>query len=234
MTAKRFFILPALLLAMFSTSLSQDMVLSSEIFSVYAPDRPGSTREIYREPRWVSWPGSAISFNLLGVAQAGPVIQMDIHLNRGLYLVPTLRYNYLGYASHHLMTSYDSDSMKYQPASFAAGLGIRHFFALQQKNRLVFVGLFGEYSTDKASYNLDEPAWESERVRQAVNVVANIGYRWWFKKDFFLQLGVYGGISFEITDESRYLHGAYKGDLEKDFRNSPFVGLIDFSFGWNL
>jgi hypothetical protein len=159
---------------------------------------------------------------------------MDIHLHRGLYIVPTLRYNYAGLASHHLMTSYDSDSMRYSPAGFGAGLGVRHFFALQKKNQLVFVGLFGEYSSDRASYNLDEAQWESERNRQAVNVLANVGYRWWFKKGFFLHVAGYGGISFEMKDESRYLHGAYEGDLEKDFKNAPFVGLVDFSFGWNL
>lgn len=233
MIKKYFFISAASAFIFIHAAFSQDMDERSVDLSISIPS-PGSLEGLYHEPRWVSWPGSAISFNLLGVAQAGPVLQMDIHLHRGLFLVPTVRYNYLGYASHHLMTSYDSDSMKYLPGSFGAGIGIRHFFALQKKNRLAFVGLLGEYSLDKAAYNLDETTWESERTRQAINVLSNIGYRWWFRKAFFIQVGVYGGISFEIVDESRYLHGAYEGDLEKDFKNAPFVGIIDFSFGWNL
>jgi hypothetical protein len=169
---------------------------------------------------------------MLGLAQAGPTLQVDIHLVKGLYLVPSLRYNYLGYANHHLFTFFEDDS-EYSPASFGAGLGIRHFFALQSKNRLVFAGLFGEYSHDKASYNLGS-SWESERTRNAVNVLANIGYRWWFRKDFFLHLSAYGGLSFELVDESLYLLGAYKGDMEKDYKGTTFVGVIDLTFGWNL
>lgn len=187
---------------------------------------------IYKEPRWVSYPGGAIHFNLLGLAETGPVIQAEIQLFKGLYLVPGFRYNYLGIASHQLMNGLEDDS-KYLPGSFGASLGIRQFFALQKKNRLVFIGLFGEYSTDKASYNL-ESQWESERVRNAVNVVTNVGYRWWFRRDLFLHVGIYGGISFELSDESIYQLGAYKGDLEKEYKNSPFVGIIDLSFGWNL
>jgi hypothetical protein len=195
-------------------------------------DKPAAPMELYKEPRWVSWPGTAIHFNLLGLAQAGPVVQLEINLVKGLYLVPGLRYSYLGYASGHLMTS-GADDSEYSPASFGASLGIRQFFAMPKKNRLVFTGLFGEYSSDKATYNLDSQ-WESLRTRNAVNVMANVGYRWWFRKDFFLHIGVYGGLSFELLDESRYQIGAYKGDLETDFKNTPFVGMIDFSFGWNL
>jgi hypothetical protein len=107
---------------------------------------------------------------------------------------------------------------------------------MQKKNQLVFVGLFAEYAVDKATYNGEdaEGRFESERTRQAVSVVANVGYRWWFKKSFFIHLGIYGGLSFELKDESRYLNGALKGDLENDFKNTPFVGLIDASIGWNF
>jgi hypothetical protein len=211
---------------------SQDSTDRNEVFYELTLEATSESQGIYHEPRWVSWPAAAINFNMLGLAQTGPVVQLDIHLGHGLYLVPSLRYNYLGYASHNLFTFFESDS-KYSPAAYGLGIGVRHFFALQKKDNLVFVGLFGEYSHDIVSYNLDSQ-WESERIRNAVSVVANIGYRWWFRKGFFVHLGIYGGLSFELKDESRYLLGAYKGDLEKDYKNTPFVGLIDFTFGWNL
>jgi len=225
-----------IIIAIFLVSInpvsSQDIFNQPETVPEILPGEAAAPQGIYHEPRWVSWPGTAIDFNLLGVAQAGPVIQLEILTVKGLYVVPSIRYSYLGYASRVLMTSLDSDS-KYSPASFGGGIGIRQFFALQKKNRMVFVGLFGEYSNDKATYNLDSQ-WESERIRNAVNVMANVGYRWWFRKDFFLHVAIYGGLSIELKDESRYQLGAYKGDLEKDYKNTPFVGLIDFTFGWNL
>jgi len=224
-----------LLLVVFQPLHSQDMAVSEDE-SFFLPGPGGSPNGgLYKQPRWVSWPSASLSFNALGFAEAGPVVQLDIQLHKGLYLVPSLRYNYLGYASHMLMTGFAADST-YSPGSFGAGAGIRQFLGMQKKNQLVFVGLFGEYSLDKATYNGEdaEGRFESERTRQAVNVVANVGYRWWFKQNFFVQLGIYGGLSFELKDESVYTQGALAGDLEHDFKNTPFVGVIDVSIGWNL
>lgn len=229
---KRIFLILAISLIFLWTAISQDSSESSESETLEIPGAPSVPQGLYKEPRWVSWPSASLGINLLGIAQAGPVIQVEINLAGSMYLVPSFRYNYLGYASHQLMNALEEDS-EYSPGSFSGGLGIRQFLGLQKKNRLVFVGLFGEYSIDKATYNL-ESSWESERERNAVNVLANVGYRWWFRKDFFVHLGIYGGLSIELKDESRYLLGAYKGDLEKDYQNNPFVGLIDFTVGWNL
>jgi hypothetical protein len=222
-------------LAILQPLFSQDSAEVSDTDESFAILTPSANGGIYKQPRWVSWPATTLSFNALGFAEAGPVIQMEINVHKGFYIVPSFRYNYLGYASHQLMTGFATDST-YSPGSFAAGLGVREFLGLQKKNRLVFFGIFGEYSIDKATYNGEdaEGRFESERTRQAVNVVANVGYRWWFRKNFFLHMGIYGGLSFELKDESIYLNGALAGDLENDFKNTPFVGLIDLSIGWNL
>lgn len=224
-----------LLVLISQAGFSQDMAEYNPVAEWAESPSPADNDGLYRQPRWVTWPAWSLHLNVLGFAETGPVMQAEIQLHEGLYLVPGVRYNYLGYASNNLMTSFDSAS-EYSPASYGLSLGVRQLLGMPRKNNLAFVGLFAEYSQDKAYYNM-EPGidrFESERIRQAVTVVANFGYRWWFRNGFFVHTGIYGGISFEIKDESRYMNGALAGDLEKDFKNTPFAGLIDLSVGWRF
>ena len=179
-----------------------------------------------------SWPAATFQFNPLGFAMLGPVFQFEFNATGGMFIVPSLRYGYAGWVSHQTWTRSESDS-KYSPLAIGLGVGIRQFFQVQKRGRAIYVGGFAEYSYDQARHNIDTD-WESEQVHHGISVLANVGYRHWFRRSFFLQLGVYAGPSFDLKNESVYITGPEEGYIEKDSKGIWFVPLIDFALGWNL
>ncbi len=176
-------------------------------------------------------PSMLINFDMLGLLELGPIIQLEIKLYDRLYLVPWLRYSYAGLASQYVWTDFE-DGRKYSPASFGFALGFKEYWPLEKRKRLIYTGIFCEYSYDKAWREMDT-RWESEQTRNGIAALANVGYHWRIKRNFFLNLGVIAGVSFDLENQSVYTtEPNYIGVVERDAKATRFVGVVEFAFGW--
>jgi len=191
-------------------------------------NRPGSILK-----KKVELSGFTMNFNLIGVALYGPIIQAEFKLASRFFLVPMLRYSYAGIASQYEWTNFEDDS-KYYPSSIAGGIGLKAFIPVKSKRQLIYYGIFGEFIHEKGLYNMNTN-YEYERTRMAVAVYGNLGYRWNFKRNFYIDLGILPGIAFDLKNEGLYHTGASSGlPFPGIVKKNRFIGMIDFAFGWNL
>lgn len=182
----------------------------------------------------VIMPGLTINFNVLNVALYGPIVQLEAKLSGKSFLVPFIRYSYAGLASHYQWTNFEEDS-KYDPSSIAAGIGYKHFMVLNNRKHYVYYGAFGEFLHEKGLHNIDPTTnYEYEQTRYALALYGNLGYRWNFRRTFYLSLGILPGVAFDIKNKGYYTTGASEGLEYGDFSKTTFTGMIDFSFGWKL
>jgi len=205
-------------------------VFSALIHKSYA-QHPKQSGSIFKNK--IELPGFTMNFNLIGVALYGPIIQAEFKLASRLYLVPMLRYSYAGIASNYEWTNFENDS-KYYPSSGAIGIGLKGCIPIKSKRQLIYYGLFGEFIHEKGLHNMNS-SYEYEQTRMAAAVYGNLGYRWNSRKNFYLNLGILPGIAFDLKNEGFYNTGASEGLLFPDVeKKNRIIGMIDFSFGWNL
>ena len=180
----------------------------------------------------VTMPAFTMNFNLLNAALYGPIIQAEIKLDGTSFLVPWVRYSYAGLASHWEWTNFEDDS-EFYPTGIGVGAGYKAFLPINRKGRFIYYGGFGEFIYEKGLRNMGTE-YEYVQTRLAAAVYGNLGYRWSFKRSFYLNLGILPGFAFDIKNEGLYNTGASEGLLYDDYKKNRFIGMIDFSFGWNL
>ena len=174
-------------------------------------------------------PGITVNFNPVGFLLYGPIIQAEFKVAHRSYIVPWLRYNYLGLSSQFLWTSFEDDNV-YSPASFSVAAGFRQFELLRSKERLMYYGLFGEYNHEKAV--IDRESFHSyEQTRLSVSIYGNIGYRMELRNDFYINLGILPGLNLVIENEGTYSNN---GDTVTGLpKKGRIVGMLDVAIGWH-
>jgi hypothetical protein len=181
----------------------------------------------------VIMPGMLINFNLLDIALYGPIVQLEAKLSGRSYIVPFIRYSYLGVASTYQWTNFEDDS-EYDPTSISAGVGYKRFLPMTNRKHFVYYGVFGEYIHEKGLHNTYDERYEYEQIRDAAAIYGNLGYRWNLRRAFFINLGILPGVAFDIKNKGYYTSGASEGLEYDDFSKISFIGMIDFSFGWRI
>lgn len=177
-------------------------------------------------------PALSINFNLLNVALYGPIVQMEVKLVEKSFLIPFVRYSYAGLLSTYQWTNFDDDS-QYNPSSIAAGIGYKGFLVLSNRKHFIYYGAFGEFIHEKGLHNMNSDD-EYRQTRLAAAIYGNMGYRWNFNRNFYLNLGIMPGFAFDVKNEGIYNTGASDGLTYDDFKKNQFIGVVDFSFGWYL
>jgi hypothetical protein len=175
-------------------------------------------------------PALTINFNPVGLLLYGPIIQMEFKVAHHSYLTPWLRYNYAGLTSQYLWTDFEEDDDYYFPSSISVAAGFKRFELLRLKERLMYYGFFVELIHEKGLHNM-ESYNEYEQTHMAVAVYGNIGYRMKFNGNFYINLGILPGFSFDIKNEGLYTNSEEPLNISKKNR---IVGNVDLAFGWKL
>lgn len=208
------------------------LLLSLLISFLLSPAAFSQMKQSKLTKKKVHIPAISMNFNLLGIALYGPTIQMEIRLTDPYCIVPFIRYSYAGVISTYQWTNFESD-MEYYPTSIAGGIGFKGYKAVTPRRNWMYYGGFGEFIHEDGLKDIDSKN-EYEQIRNAVAVYGNLGYRWNFKRNFFVNLGILPGIAFDIENKGYYAKGASEGLEYKDFQAVSFIGMIDFSFGWRI
>ncbi len=178
-------------------------------------------------------PGLTLNINPVGAALYGPIVQAEIKLTNPIALVPWIRYSYAGMVSTYQWTNFENDS-EYSPSSVAVGLGLKKFISAKPRKNNVYYGGAVEFIHEKGLHNTYDPRYEYEQIRYAAAAYGNVGYRWKFKRSFYLNLGILPGVAFDIKNKGYYSQGASEGLEYDDYSTISFIGQIDCSFGWDL
>lgn len=179
-------------------------------------------------------PNATLDINLLDAAMYGPIIAMEFKISHPNVIMPWFRYSYAGVLSQYQWTNFDSTS-KYSPTSLALGLEYKRYLMTSSRNTQIYYGPAIEMIHEKGLHNIDpQYDYEYEQIRWAIAGYVNFGYKFKFKNNFFMNLGILPGVAFDIKNTGYYTTGASEG-LEYDTFNSiSFIGMIDFAFGWEI
>ena len=71
-------------------------------------------------------------------------------------------------------------------------------------------------------------------MRNGVAVLLNLGHRWIMKDNFYMGLGIFGGVSNDLKNQGTYTGPLHDGEIEGDYAKTRAVGIIEFSLGWSL
>lgn len=167
---------------------------------------------------------SAFSFNPLGFAQFGPSMHFEIEISPMVYLVPHLRYSKFGLV-YNMVVEYDEIDF----SSMAIGVGVKRLFKNPGSINSYYIGSAFEYgwgsgSNDPSYYYEDGESFEHSYY----TIMSNFGYRWRYESKFFINLGLYAGMTGTITDEK-----VYPNSIEYDIGMMVF-GMLELSFGWEF
>ena len=186
---------------------------------------------IYRNKE-ANLPAWTLNFNLADIVLYGPIFQIEFKISNRGYLVPWLRYSYAGMVSQYNWTNFD-DYNKFDPVSTGIALGYKKFIPGDQNRHHMYWGFFGEFIYEKGLKDTDVPAYEYEQTRTAAAAYVNVGYRWKSRRNFYLSLGVLPGFAYNFQYDKIYTEsGGPVPGSEPDKYN--FIGIIDFSCGWNF
>lgn len=186
---------------------------------------------IYSE-RSAELPVITWNVNPIGIALYGPIVQIEFKISDKCYIVPWIRYSYAGLVSTYQWTNFESDQ-KYDPSSIAFALGFKKFLAGDKSLENIYYGFFAEYSHESGLHDTQTSGYEYKQTRNAVIIYGNLGYRYHSKKNFFVNLGILPGFSYDIKNENIYTgSGGPKPGLH--LNKYRFIGMLDVSFGWNI
>jgi hypothetical protein len=171
------------------------------------------------------------NFNPVGFALYGPILQVEFKISKKTFIVPWIRYSYLGAVSSYDWTNFESDQ-SYDPSSIAFALGIKKFLMGDKSLESIYYGFFAEYWHENGLHDTQTSGYEYEQTRNAIVIYGNLGYRWHSKKNFFVSMGILPGFAYDIKNDNIYTgSGGPKDVPSKKYR---FIGMLDVSFGWNI
>lgn len=192
------------------------------------PDEPNDTEEANHPfinsqvENDYSFGPVSISFNPLGFALVGPVIQADIMVAQRISIVPQIRFAGLGALMHSL-----SDFDELWLGSMAFGVGVRGFLGKFDHPGKTYIGCIFELGWGKGK---DNPGTFSEARYEFATfaIIPHAGYRWRFSSGFFMNLGGSLGIAYTFKDERVYpSYKVYDGDLN-------IIPMAEYSLGWEI
>jgi hypothetical protein len=196
-------------------SYSQEAQKADSIFGDRSADLP-----------LITW-----NINPVGIALYGPIIQMEFKVSKKCYIVPWIRYSYAGLVSTYQWTNFESDQ-KYDPSSIAFALGFKKFLTGDKSLQYIYYGFFAEFMHEYGLHDTETSGYEYKQTRNAIAIYGNLGYQWHAKKNFYINMGILPGVSYDLKNESIYIDSGGPKDVPvKDFR---FIGMLDVAFGWNI
>jgi hypothetical protein len=165
--------------------------------------------------------------NPIGILQFGPIVQLEIRVGSGSIIGPHVRFAGFGLLTH-VANDYDETSL----GSMAVGFGFKQLIGPSSTRHKFYIGAVTEYGWGSGTseewdyvYGRDVDA---EYQHKYISVVANTGYRWRFRSGMFLNLGAFAGAAFETEDIKTYPRNVeYPTEV-------LFLGMIEFSFGWEF
>ncbi|MDH5379991.1 MAG: hypothetical protein OEW75_04015 [Cyclobacteriaceae bacterium] len=165
-------------------------------------------------------PKTTFFINPLGILQFGPVFSTEHKLgNSNGYLSPHLRWSYLGVLSH---LAWEADYLS--PANLGVGLSYRAFIPSSVNNNAFYFGGGLELNREYARFD----SFGTEEYFLGLGIIMNAGYRWRFQNGRFVNVGLIAGVVNTIYDEEYY----FDGTLYATYSENPFIGMFEFSFGW--
>lgn len=174
---------------------------------------------------------NAFIINPLGLLQFGPIFQWETKVSSNTYLVPHFRWGYLGVLTHVDWGMLEYDNAALSPLNFGFGLGTRAFNQNSPvKSHAFYYGGLLELSVGKANYGIGFP-YETQEKYTGLAFVGNAGYRWRYPGSSFLNLGLFFGAEYALSDVERYVNGAQSVYRDSSGEIYP-VFMLELSFGW--
>ncbi len=172
----------------------------------------------------------AIQLNPLGFLQFGPTVEGQFEISPNIYLTAHLRYSALGLIYQALESDGFEDDVSF--GSAALGAGFIKFFDKYNSPNLWYVGGFAEYGWGATNNSSDagEHQWEGEDSQFIL--AGNVGHRWRYPSNFFLNIGAQLGGVVSLKSEWWYLDTPSVINEGDDFGAIFFM--LELSLGWEL
>jgi hypothetical protein len=166
--------------------------------------------------------------NPLGFLQAGPIVDLEIQVSPGLYVLLHTRFHGLGLLSHLLEASGSSSGTEdIQFYSVAFGTGLRYLFVSQNSRNAPYLGFIVEYGYNPYFDN----TYDYTGTSTYINLAANAGYRWRFDS-FLLEVGAYLGAAPTLTSE--WYYNATPSVKYAGTKTTTFFAMVELSIGFEL
>ena len=198
-------------------------VAKMDVENVYLLGRGTVTRTI----ETTEFGPSYFAVNPLGLLQFGPMVEYAFKINKRAYASLNLRLSGIGLLYQAIITNGFEDYLA--PWSFALGIKSTGLLPSQTSNNALYFGGYFELGFNWDAGDLGTSyEWESRFGTLAA--ASNIGYRWRFPSGFFINLGLFAGVAFEIWDTWWYVYApGYEYEGTKEI---VFFGFLEFSMGW--
>lgn len=167
-------------------------------------------------------PHRAISLNVAGFLQMGPVLQLEQRIVKSnIYLAPYVRYPYAGLIYQIYAT--EQFEKKISPATAGIGLQFRAYKAT--KMGAWYGGLGTDYSFGKTRSK--DNAWV--RQQEYLWTMATVGVRWRnAETKKIISMGIILGPNVALNDKSWY---DFAPNIKTDERSNFFLAMVEVSFG---
>ena len=168
--------------------------------------------------------------DFLGLLQFGPIFQYEIKVANQLYLVPSVRFGYLGLLYHVAWGVLGDEGDYLTFPSAGIGLGCKRFNPTLYDNAIYYGG-FIEYASsntvwDQGKFNESYQKWKG------LQILSNFGYRWRYESGMFLSAGIYAGLNIPLSDKRYYI---YDDSMNAEYDDpNRFIASLELSFGWEF
>jgi len=161
----------------------------------------------------------AIGFQPLGFLQFGPVLNVEFRIGHNFVIGPQFRYNALGLV-FNAINEFENTML-----CFGAGVGVKHFPIPDQKNKFYY-GLAVEYEYGESD---DYGDWWGTDA--GIVSMVNAGYRFRYNSGFYMNLGAFAGVYYNLYDE---WFDYDDNELHDDSGFMRFAGYLEFGLGFEF
>ena len=165
----------------------------------------------------------------LGFIEFGPLIGTEITIKSRLIIDASLRFPSLG-ALTYVTNNDANDGLPYEVSGLGVAGGLKYFIP-SHIGGLYFGGFFS-VAWETHSYARDNPsAWESDYA--AVMTLGTIGYKFRFKRGFYMNTGAIVGVQYPFMKQWHYTNNGDATIYEMDKSLEP-AGMLNVSFGYEF
>ena len=171
----------------------------------------------------------ALSVNPIGFLQFGPSVSVETGITGNLALNAHVRFPTLGLLSY--VVNEDDDGLD-ELKGFAVGGGAIYFFG-ENRNK-PYAGMLIDYNKFECLYGQYED-WEWEETINSVVLMLNGGYRFRFESGFFINTGVFFGVTINSWDWDYTDSGYGSSDSsERTGTDAQPFGMVEVTFGFEF
>jgi hypothetical protein len=175
--------------------------------------------------------GNAVLINPLGFLQFGPIVDLDFRVGANTQVGGQIRFSGLGILYHLVASEGYTETDEVLTSSMAVGAGVKYFFENPDSPHRLYVGGVFEYGWGGTRGSIGYTnEWEGSH--QYWDLLTNVGYRWRFPSNFFVNAGILTGAA--NTTKSEWWFIKTPAQKKEDPKKIVFVIMAEVAFGFEF